>query len=74
MLNIAQARQIIESKHPFDVSFWKQDGDIVHAKDVVCTSSNFELNSFNIKFLESGEIRKVKAMLVFNINGEEIYL
>ena len=74
MLNIAQARKIIDSKQPFDVSFWKQNGEIVHAKDVVCTSSNFERNTINIKYMVSGEIRKIKALLVFNINGEEVYL
>jgi len=74
MLHIGEARQIIESKDPINISFWKQNGEIVHAKNVVCTSSNFERNSFNIKFITSGEIRKIKALLIFNVNGEEVYL
>jgi len=74
MLHIAQARNLIESGDPVDIAFWKMNGEQVYAKDVVCLSSNFENNSFNIKFLESGEIRKIKALLVYNVNGEEIYL
>lgn len=74
MLNIAQARRIIESGDPVDVSFWKINGEIVHAHDVVCTSSNFKGNTFNIKFLINEETRKIRVHLVFNVNGEEVYL
>jgi hypothetical protein len=74
MLHIAQARKIIESGEPFDVSFWKLNGDIVHAQNVVCTSSYFHGNTFNFKWLDSEEFRKVRANLIFNVNGEEIYL
>lgn len=74
MLHIAQARHLIESGDPVDISFWKQNGEIVNARDVVCLSSNFENNSFNIKYMVSGEIRKIKALLVHNVNGEEVYL
>ena len=65
---------LIESGDSFNVSFWKKNGEIVHASNVICTSSFFRGNSFNLKFLDSGEFRKVKACLIFNVSGEEIYL
>jgi hypothetical protein len=74
MLHLAQARSIIESGQPFSCSFWKRNGEIVHAPNVVCTSSYFNGNTFNLKFIDSEEIRKVKALLIFNVSGEEIYL
>ena len=74
MLHLAQARKIIESGEPFDVSFWKRNGEIVDARNVVCTSSYFHGNTFNFKWLDSSQFRKVKALLIFNVNGEEIYL
>jgi len=74
MLHLAKARNIIESHEPFDVSFWKKNGEIIHATNVVCTSSYFHGNTFNFKWLESEEFRKVKALLIFNINGEEIFV
>ena len=74
MLNIAQARKIIESHEPCDISFWKLNGELVHATDVVCTSSNFERNTFNLKWMVSEEQRTIKALLIFNVNGEEVYL
>jgi len=74
MLHLSQARKVIESGEPFDVSFWKINGEIVHAQNVVCTSSNFKNNSFNFKWLDSGEFRKVKALLVFQVTGEEVFI
>lgn len=74
MLHLSQARKLIESHDPLNISFWKLNGEIVHARNVVCTSSYFHGNTFNFKFLESGEFRKVKALLIFNVSGEEIFV
>lgn len=74
MLNSAVVRKMIESGEVVDISFWKKNGEIVHAKKVRCTSSNFENSTYNFFFTESEEVRKVKASLIFNINGEEVYL
>ena len=74
MLHLAQARKTIESHQPFNLSFWKKNGEIVHAENVVCTSSYFRGNTFNLKWLDSEEFRKVKALLIFNVNGEEVYV
>ena len=74
MLHLSQARKLIESHDPLDVSFWKLNGEIVHAHNVVCTSSYFHGNTFNFKFLDSGEFRKVKALLIFNLSGEEVFV
>jgi len=74
MLHLSQARQLLESHDPLDISFWKQNGEIVHAHNVVCTSSYFHGNTFNLKFLDSGQFRKVKALLIFNVSGEEVFV
>ncbi|WP_299576679.1 hypothetical protein [uncultured Sunxiuqinia sp.] len=74
MLHLAQARKIIESKEPFNISYWEKNGEIVHAENVVCTSSYFRGNTFNLKFLTSEEFRTVKAHLIWNINGEEVFV
>jgi hypothetical protein len=74
MLHLSDARKIIESGEPFDLSFWKRNGEIVNARNVVCLSSYFHGRTFNIKFLNSGEIRKIRAVLIFNVNGEEIFV
>lgn len=74
MLHIAQARKLIESKEPVDVSFFTKDGELINAQNVVCTSSYFNGNTFNFKWLDSEQFRKVRASLIYIINGEEVYL
>lgn len=74
MLHLADARKMLDSGQPCDIAFWKRNGEIVYARNVVCTSSNFQRNTFNLKWIASGEIRKIRAILIFNINGEEVFL
>lgn len=74
MIHLKEARSILESKEPVDVKFWKENGEIVEAHNVVCTSSYFKNDTFNIKFLINGEIRKIQAFLIFSINEMEVYL
>lgn len=74
MLHLAQARKMLESREPVNLSFWKKNGEIVHAENVVCTSSYYHGNTFNLKFINSEQTRKIKALLIFNINGEEVYV
>lgn len=74
MLHLAQARKIIESGQPINISFWKSNGDIVRANNVVCTSSYFHGNTFNFKWLNSEQFRKVKALRIFQINDEEVFV
>ena len=60
-------------RKPFDVEFCTLSGTIVRG-NVVCTSSNFANNTFNFRFVESGEFRTVHASLLLSINKKEIML
>jgi hypothetical protein len=48
-------------------------GDIIRG-EVTCTSSNFRNNTFNVRFPDSGEIRKLHFSLLLSINHTEIML
>lgn len=75
MIHINTVRKIINSGEPFSCRVWESStGEILNYNDVVCTSSNFRNNTFNIKILSSEQIRKVKMICVFEINNEEIYI
>ena len=74
MLHLATARKMLETHEPCNIGFWKRNGEIVRANNVVCTSSYFRGNTFNIKFLDSEEFRKIKAVLIFEINDMEVYV
>ena len=60
-------------RETFRVQYATQSGDIISGK-VVCTSSNFQTDTFNFKFIDSGEIRSAHASLLLSINEKEIML
>lgn len=74
MIHLKEARSILESKEPVSIRFWTEKGEIVESDSVVCTSSYFKNDTFNIKFLKSEEIRKVQAFLISSVNEMEVYL
>lgn len=60
-------------RNPFDVEYCEASGTIVRG-NVICTSSNFTNNTFNFKFVNSGEFRTVHASLLLSVNKKEIML
>jgi hypothetical protein len=74
MIHVAQVRTELNKKEPVNLKFFKADGSVVEAKNVVCTSSFFENDTVNLKWLDSGEFRKVCMWRIFEINGEEVCL
>lgn len=73
-IHINEARIILRSKQELDLKFWEKDGSIVNCNHVICISDNYKNNTFNIKFMVSGEIRRIRAVSIFEINGMEVYL
>ena len=74
MIHLTEARKIIESGEPIAIGFWKENGERVEADNVVCTSSNFERNTINLKFKTSNQFRKIHAVLIYHVNGTEVVL
>lgn len=74
MLSFSEAREIINSGEPVDIVIHKKNGERIEANNVVCTSSYHKGNTFKLKFLDSNEFRDMKAVLLTELNGEEIYL
>jgi hypothetical protein len=81
MIHVSEIYKLVEkenSKMPdivFNLKFIKAStGEIITAKNVVCTSSYFHGQTRNIKFLDSGEIRKIHDHLIIEINGEEVFV
>ena len=74
MIHIANARKILNEHNPVNLKFWKANGEIVEAKNVVCTSSFFKNDTVNLKFLNSGEFRKIRVSTIFELNSEEVCL
>ena len=74
MIHVSDLRKAINKKKPMNLKFWKKNGEIVIAENVVCTSSFFKNDTANIKFLTSEENRKIRIASIFEFNGEEVCL
>lgn len=58
---------------PFTMKFVKvSTGEVVQTGEVVLTSNHSSGDTVNVKFIESGEIRKILLHSIIDINGEEI--
>lgn len=65
---------MLNSGEAVSLKFWKDDGSIVSANNVICTSSYHHGNTFNLKFLDSNLFRKVRAITIFEINDQEVFI
>jgi hypothetical protein len=74
MIHINTARKMILSHQPFSCVLWKSNGEILRYNNVVCTSSYFHNNTVNVKFINSGSVRKIRIINIFEINDIEIYI
>ena len=71
------ALTMLHSGDPVDISFWKRSGEIVHLHNCIalpCAASQRYVGTQNIKVLASGQIRKIRLVCIFRINGLEIFL
>lgn len=57
----------------FDCVFIKKStGEVVFANNVQCISSHFKPRTYNLKFTDSNEIRKVRHCSIIEVNGQKI--
>jgi hypothetical protein len=54
--------------------FTAKEGNKVIVQRAVCTSFHSSGRTMNIKFLPSGEIRKIRRVTITEFNGQEVVL
>lgn len=74
MVHINQLRAILRAHQPFSCKVWKKNGEVAVYDNVVCTSTFFENGTANLKFINSGQIRKVPVICIWEVNDEEVYI
>ena len=78
MIHISKINLVTEKKdangEPVTFSFKavKLNGEIISGKNCIVTSSNFKNRSRNIKWLDSGEFRKIRNISFIEFNGIEV--
>lgn len=73
-IHITTARKLIDSGDPIDLKAWKRDGSVLEMRRCVGLRYNFRNGTRTIKVLASREIRTVRDVCIFEINGLPVFL
>lgn len=69
----AGALHLLTDKRNFSIKYFTSKGDLVEGDKCICTSWHSSGHTLNLKFCESGQIRKVTRSLIIEFNGEEVF-
>lgn len=73
-IHISTMRAMLDAGDPVDIRLWTKSGEIQLWRNCVSLRYDFRAGTRNIKLLDSRQIRKVRDVCIFEINGLEVYL
>jgi hypothetical protein len=73
MLHISMLHTLVE-KGEFSLKFIEKSGAIITGQRCICTSFHSSGRTLNLKFCDSGEIRKIRRVSIIEFNGQEVAL
>ena len=73
-IDLKTARRMLNRGEPLDILAWKSNGEILHLQNCISLRYNFATGTRNIKLLNSGQIRRIREVCIFSINGYEVTL
>lgn len=73
-IHISTARAMLNAREPVDLDIWKSDGSIQRYSGCVSLRYDYYGGFRNIKILASGEIRRVRDICIFAVNGLEVFI
>lgn len=73
-IHISTARHILNSGDPVDLLVWKSDGSILQLNNCISLRYDYYGGWRNVKLLTSGELRRIRDVCIFAVNGLEIFL
>ncbi|MDR2064451.1 MAG: hypothetical protein LBP85_01880 [Prevotellaceae bacterium] len=74
MIHISQIHKEVQRLPEFSIKFVNREGDIITCDKCICTSWFSNGRTMNIKFLNSGEIRKIRRVSIIEFNGQRVVL
>lgn len=63
-----------QTREPVSVVALTADGKLLQLEGWICVSGWWEKGSHDFRSPESGQIRKVRDVLIFSINGHPVYI
>ena len=71
-IDLRTARRMLNRGEPLDILVWKANGEILRLQNCISLRYNFATGTRNIKLLNSGQIRRIREVCIFSINGYEV--
>ena len=73
-IHINTLREILSHPEPVAIALFPAQGEIQHYKNCISLRYDFRNGTRRIKLLSSGQIRQVRDVCIFQINGMEVFL
>ncbi len=65
---------MLAAPEPVDMVFVSSKGEVITARNVISLKYDHYSGCRNIKFMDSGEIRKIRDCLIVQINDCEVFM
>lgn len=73
ILGTTALRKILDSPEPVDIRLWTRSGEIQHWTRCISFKYDFYKGTRRMKLLDSNQIRQLRDVCVFGVNGLEVY-
>ena len=73
-VHINTMREMLSHPEPVDLTIVTAKGEVQHYNNCISLRYDFRNGTRRIKLLTSGQIRQVRDVCIFQINGMEVFL
>ena len=73
-IHISTLRKMLKAGDPVDIKLWVKSGEIQEWRNCIPLRYNFYKGTRQMKLLDSRQIRQVRDVCIFEINGLEVFL
>ena len=73
-IHITTAQAMLNAPDAVDLTVWKSDGSIMQLNNCISLKYNFYAGTRTIKLLKSNQIRTIRDVCIFQINGLSVFL
>ena len=71
-IHISTLHKILSAPEPVDLTLWTRHGTIQHWHRCISLKYNFYKGTRRMKLLDSNEIRQLRDVCIFEVNGMEM--
>lgn len=72
-IHISTLRKILDSPEPSEIRLWTRSGEIQQWTRCISLKYDFYKGTRQMKLLDSNQIRQLRDVCIFEINGIEVY-